>query len=76
VTSAYGLVSIVIWTLTLTSTGIHLGMGQSGFLIIRPEYSARRRANVLPANTRESTAIDYFRRGSASLPSCFPDQTR
>jgi len=35
---AYGLKSVVTWTLTPTSTGTHLRMEQSGFPPDQPQY--------------------------------------
>ncbi|MGH6840242.1 MAG: SRPBCC family protein, partial [Methylocella sp.] len=36
--AAYGLESVVTWTLTPTSTGTHLRMEQSGFRPDQPQY--------------------------------------
>ena len=36
--AAYGLESVVTWTLTPTSTATHLGMEQSGFRPDQPQY--------------------------------------
>src|SRR6266700_1524229 len=66
---AYGLESIVTWTLTPTSTGTHLRMEQSGF---RPDQQQSNQS----ANAEWPTFIDVKAHVTASIHSHKPQQTK